>query len=287
MLTREVAQADDIRVEFVLKGAQSMYMRKHPGVAEIYSQPRVCQEASTQRFGDVILRPGWSLDLTTKDPVTGRPWNLADKQIQARVKKLVRDTEPFCIVGSPPCTAFSPLQELSRAKRDPRVMQRELREARVHIQFCLEVYEMQLRAKRHFVHEHPRGSKAWQLPEMLRFLMMPGVECTELNMCAFGMTSRDEKGIGLVKKDTRIMSSAPEVLKRVHRKCCGGHRHVHLISGRARAAQVYPREFCHKLCEGIAAQKKLDDLGMTARPVLSMEEMDSVATGRDKSESPL
>ena len=52
-------------------------------------------------------------DLTTKDPETGLPWNLADKSIQRKVKQLIKDTEPYCIVGSPPCTAFSPLQELS------------------------------------------------------------------------------------------------------------------------------------------------------------------------------
>ena len=70
--------------------------------------------------------------------------------------------------------------------------------------------------------------------------------------------------------------------------CQGGHRHVHLISGRAHAAQVYPRQFCTTLCAGIAAQKKLDDLGVVARPVMSMEEMLSVAKvsdGREPSEA--
>ena len=240
LLKRELEAPDDIRVELTLKGAQAMYRRRQPGVAEIYSQPRICQEAATQRFGDVILRPGWSLDLTTKDPETGKPWDLSDKEIQRKVKKLVRDTEPFCIVGSPPCTAFSPLQELGRARRDPRIMDQEFRAARAHINFCLEVYEMQLKAKRHFVHEHPRGSKAWNLPEMVSFMMKPGVDSVEMDMCAFGMTSSDEQGIGLAKKPTRIMSSSAEVLKRIDRTCCGGHRHVLLLSGRARACQVYP-----------------------------------------------
>ena len=115
---------DDVRVEFVMKGAQALYQRKKPDVAEIYSQPRVCQEAATQRFGDTVLQPGWSLDLTTKDPSTGQAWDLSNKQIQQKVKKLIRDTEPFCVVGSPPCTAFSPLQELSRKKRDPKIVAR-------------------------------------------------------------------------------------------------------------------------------------------------------------------
>ena len=43
--------------------------------------------------------------------------------------------------------AFSPLQEISRSKRDPRVMARELRDAKAHVKFCLEIYSMQLAEK--------------------------------------------------------------------------------------------------------------------------------------------
>ena len=46
---------------------------------------------------------------------------------------------------------------------------------------------------------------------------------------------------------------------------------MHLISGRAHAAQVYPRKFCSALCEGIAAQRKLDELGLVARPLMSAQ----------------
>ena len=101
-----MAEADDIRVELVLKGAQSLYMRSKPDVAEIYTNPRICQEATAQKFEGIDLRPGWSLDLSTKDPTTGQPWDLSDRKVQSRVIKLIRDTEPFCIVGSPPCMLF-------------------------------------------------------------------------------------------------------------------------------------------------------------------------------------
>ena len=46
VLNRELREPDDIRVELVLKGAQSLYMRPRPDVAEIYSNPRICQEAT-------------------------------------------------------------------------------------------------------------------------------------------------------------------------------------------------------------------------------------------------
>ena len=51
------------------------------------------------------------------------------------------------------------------------------------------------------------------------------------------------------------------------------HRHVHLEQGRAKLAQVYPRQFCIRICEGIAAQKRKEVLGVQSRPLMSVEEM--------------
>ena len=126
---------------------------------------------------------------------------------------------------------------------------------------------------------------------MKRFMLRPEVDATTIHMCAYGMKSEDDKGEGLVKKATRIMSSSPEVLKRVEARCSnedGGpqHRHVHLIQGRAKAAQVYPRALGINICEGIAAQKKLDSLGLRARPLMTMDNMRGAAKGASADDCP-
>ena len=59
---------------------------------------------------------------------------------------------------------------------------------------------MQLKAKRHFVHEHPERSRAWLMPEVIEFMMKPEVDATVLHMCAFGKTAIDEKGEALYKR---------------------------------------------------------------------------------------
>ena len=74
------------------------------------------------------------------DPDTGQPWDLSKPAVQSRVIKLVRDVKFCCVVGSPPCTAFSPLQEISRAKRDPKVMAKEFKDGKGHVKFCIEIY---------------------------------------------------------------------------------------------------------------------------------------------------
>ena len=103
-----------------------------------------------------------------------------------------------------------------------------------------------------------------------------------LHMCAFGMTSTDEQSEAPLKKGTRLMSSSGEILKRVDRKCSnesGGtqHWHVHLIQGRAKAAQVYPRELADSICEEIAAQKRIESFGITPRDINSVETMRQAA----------
>jgi hypothetical protein len=241
VMNRALPHEDNIRVELVLRNALELYERKGPDVSEIFSQPRICQEVSGRTFNGETLRPGWSLDLTTLDPATGERWDLSRPEVQSRVKRLIRTTQPLFVVGSSPCTPFSPLQEISRAKRDADVMAEELRRGKAHIRFCLEIYAMQRSARRHFIHEHPERSKAWDMPEVKQFVLRPEVDAVTIHMCAFGMAAVDEIGEAPVQKATRIMSSSEEVLKRIDRQCPGCARHVHLIQGRARAAQVYPR----------------------------------------------
>ena len=123
-------------------------MRSRPDVADIYSNPRICQEATAQQFDGVSFKQGWSLDLSTKDSYTGRAWDLSDRKVQARVTKLINDTKPFCIVGFPPCTPFSQLQGMNKARRDPKIVERELKLGKLLMRFCIDVYRMQVKAGR-------------------------------------------------------------------------------------------------------------------------------------------
>ena len=117
VMHRRLPHKDDIRVELTLKNALALFERHGLDVSEIFSQPRVCQEASGRMFEGATLRPGWSLDLTTADPQTGKKWDLSEPSVQNRARQLVRTTKPYCIVGSPPCTPFSPLQDKPRETR--------------------------------------------------------------------------------------------------------------------------------------------------------------------------
>ena len=94
MLNRYLEEPDDIRVELIMKQAVSMYMRKNAEVVEVYSQPRIAQEAAEYNKNGINLRLGWSLDLTRADPTTGEPWDLSNQKVQSRVVKMINETKP-------------------------------------------------------------------------------------------------------------------------------------------------------------------------------------------------
>ena len=49
---------------------------------------------------------------------------------------------------------------------------------------------------------------------------------------------------------------------------------------------MYPRELALSICEGIAAQRKLDKLGLQSRPIMNLEDMLAVSKGDDAAGTP-
>ena len=95
-------------------------------MTEVYSPVRVAEVAA--KYG---MRPGSSFDLTngldfTKEAHRARAW------------KQTKQEQPCCIIGSPPCTLLSSLQELSKEinKNNPewqRRYEQRMKEAIVHV----------------------------------------------------------------------------------------------------------------------------------------------------------
>ena len=79
------------------------------------------------------------------------------------------------------------------------------------------------------------------------------------DMCQYNLRSTDEVGEGLVMKPTMFMTNSIAIARRLMRRCQGGHRHVHLISGRAAKAAEYTPELCRAICQGLVDQKRAND----------------------------
>ena len=83
-----------------------------------------------------------------------------------------------------------------------------------------------------------------------------GLSKVNANMCRFGMTSREEVGIGLVKKPTGLLTHSDVLQDQLSWKCLGGHRHGQLVGGRAKACQVYPVRLVRAICKRIQLELK-------------------------------
>ena len=218
-LLRQLPLPTTIRVELIMRDAAKWFRQKGADVAELYSPPRVVQEAGLRVYGGRRLRLGWSLDLTVDDPETGKPWDLSDGKIRTKVMHLIAEGKPYMIVLSPMCTAFSQIQAINKGRRDPAVVRRELDEAKDHIRWVMKICAIQARANRYFVFEHPANATSWDMAEVKKVHSMEGVLKIKFDMCQFGMEAKDPTDgvIGPVQKRTAVLTNSYEVAQRLRR----------------------------------------------------------------------
>ena len=163
--------------DIVLGGSFSKYRRERRTQArailsEIYLAPRVTEMVWRQKkYG---IEPGLALDLTTTDD-QGRPWDFNDSRQRQRAEQLLEDQQPLLLIGSPMCTAFPTWQRINNLIRSPVTVAAELRRAKQHLEFSVELYSEQTKAGRYFVHERPAYASSWQTDIMESMMKDKGV----------------------------------------------------------------------------------------------------------------
>ena len=121
-------------------------------VAELFSEPRVttwCEEND--------LNAGASFDLKTG-------WDLHRPEHRAAVLEYLKKAKPKVVIGSPPCTMFSRLQNMNGWTEE---RQQQRRRDLILLRFAAKVYRMQTEAGRYYVHEHPATASSWSEREIL------------------------------------------------------------------------------------------------------------------------
>jgi hypothetical protein len=236
-------------------------------VSEIYSPPRITAEI--KRWGSTHLIPGLALDITCIDPDDQKPWDFTTKAKRDKARHLIRRQQPYVLIGSPECRAWSTWQFLNATKaKDPDSIRRAQVQAKLHLDFVAELYAEQVSSGRFFLHEHPYGATSWSIPSMERIKQMPGVHVVRADQCQYGAEIQSGKHTGRpIKKPTGFMSNSESILARISETCKGvggectrdeGGQH-HACSGEhARRAAVYPRKLCRAIVKGIHDQLTAD-----------------------------
>ncbi len=131
------------------------------------------------------------MDLTTVDK-HGVYWDFSKSSRREEARDLLELTRPRVLIGSSMCKAFSALQALNVDKRDPEVARRQLVDAEVHLRFCCELYELQIKRGDYFVDERPVSATSWKCECGRRIMAIPGMIATVADQCQYGLTSVDE-----------------------------------------------------------------------------------------------
>ena len=264
MLLRELGSSGGSYKRERRQGLQSI-------VGEIYSPPRVNAELKRSRWRHLI--PGLSLGLTVKDPFDNQPWDFRRADKRARARKLTREQEPFIVIGSPECTAFSSWQHLNETMANASQLQSMLKRkagAKLHLDFVAPLCREQLEGGRYFLHEHPMYATSWKHCSIADLLELPGVGLVRGDQCQYGAEAiRGPRKGDPTKKPTGFLSNSPLVLKALSKQCQGrqglcsrpsGRSHVPLTGQLAKDAAIYPRDLCRAMLKGVSQQLRADKL---------------------------
>ena len=115
-------------------------------------------------------RLAFDLTMTRAD---GQAWDFSLKAMRDEATKILLEEEPLMLVGSPPCTMWSILQNGNRWRYSDAEWQQKLDDAHVHIDLCLKVFELQRRAGRFFLYEHPRTATSSKLKGVRALMSCP------------------------------------------------------------------------------------------------------------------
>ena len=96
-------------------------------------------------------------------------------------------------------------------------------EGRVHLNFCMALYHIQMKNGLYFLHEHPWSASSWKQESVQKIMSEPEVKVVRGDMCAFGMWQETEAGDQLVMKPTGVMTNANYIAEELGEKCDGGH----------------------------------------------------------------
>ena len=211
-------------------------------VCEVFSPPRVGVQAV--KYG---LNPGEAMDLTTG-------WDFNKEEDRDRAERYVGTHKPLIVIGSPPCTPFSLLQNWNPETPESK---RKWEDGVNHMRFVMKLYRKQLDAGRAFLHEQPATARSWGLKEVKEMMQEAGVDVMTADQGMYGLKTWGANRHQWVpaKKPIQIMTNSRSIAKELGRRCPGLHAHQPLLDGRAKSAARYPDGLCRAICRGLVKEK--------------------------------
>ena len=116
-------------------------------------------------------------------------WDCSNETDKVELRQLQAREQPELPVGSPSSSEVTSLLS-ARPKRGERGTESVEPQIRAYVQ----AYEEQMRMQKHFVHEHPRDSASWKMPEVQGLADDPRVYIIVGPTCGWNMRARISAG---------------------------------------------------------------------------------------------
>ena len=185
-------------------------------------------------------------------------WDFTIHGHRKKFMKLLRQECPDFVWLAPPCTIWSPLQELTPRTQEQHtalLCERDYQE-HVHLKFTRRVFEEQARDDRDAGVEQPARAKSWKTTTFR--LMANKGWMAMLDQCAFGATLPDNDGVDTpIKKPTALCLTQEDLARDLSRACPGDHRHLPIegsspgVGNRAKASATYQPQMCKEIARQI------------------------------------
>ena len=114
------------------------------------------------------------------------------------------------------------------------------------------LYQIQVAAGRHFLHEHPASALSWKDGHMMSLIQNPKIHVVTGDQCMYGALTITDGGEMLpCKKPTKWATSSIQMSLRLATRCDQSHQHQHLTGGKAAAAAYYPKGLATAILRGM------------------------------------
>ena len=240
--------------------------------SEVFSMPRILPAA--EKSGLKGLR---SYDI-------GQGWDFLKAESRKKCLAEIEHYKPACVVVCPPCGPFSTMQQCSMNKQDAGEYKKKMIEARVLLDFAMQVCEVQRAGGRTFVFEQPLRASSWEEPSVVTMRPKHDIHEFVFDQCCYGL--KDPVSNKYYRKRTKIMTNS-ETFKDMCCECSQDHEHERLegkvkVGGRwvnrTRLAQVYPKRLVDMFVRCMWKDKK-----SKAHEVLASEALQEDRTDLERS----
>ena len=150
-------------------------------------------------------------------------WDPSLEDDKAELRRVQNREQRELLMGSPSSDEF---YSLLSTCAEPREISK-LKTVRIEPQTraCTQAHKLQMEMQKQFIHEHPKDSTSWEMPEVQSLINDPKVYSIDGPMCRWSLRTRGLKDkTEFMRKRTRWITSSKEIAEVLPRQICSHDR---------------------------------------------------------------